>query len=187
MGAKLMSSRRGFLFAGLACLAAPVFAQQCRRTPDDALGPFYVPGQPAQADLCPRNVAPGMLVTGRVRSFPDCRPVAGALVEVWHADEYGVYTRSVQAVHNDFDCRLRASLRSGEDGRYSFRSIAPGDYHGRPRHIHFRVTASGYRELVTQLYFPPQEGVDPRLLARPAQVTGGAAVAFEFDINIAPA
>jgi len=183
---RTLRSRRGFLIAGLTCLATPVFAQQCRRTPSDALGPYYLPGQPAQTDLCMRDSAPGMLVSGRVQSFPECRPVAGALVEVWHADASGAYTRSIQLVHDDFDCRLRASLRAGEDGRYSFRTIAPGAYHERPRHIHFRVTAPGYRVLATQLYFPPQEGIDPRLLARPAQAPAGASVAFEFDLNVAP-
>jgi predicted ester cyclase len=45
---------------------------------------------------------------------------------------------------------------SGERGKYRFESNVPVSYGGRPPHIHVRVTAPGYEELVTQHY--PQRG-----------------------------
>ena len=45
-----MISRRTFLATGAALIATPAaLAQQCRVTPRDALGPFYVKGAPAPA------------------------------------------------------------------------------------------------------------------------------------------
>ena len=178
-------SRRGLLFAGLACLAAPVFAQ-CRRTPSAGLGPYYVPVKGIQPDLCQRDAGAGIVISGRVVAFPECRPVADALIEVWHADTYGEYSRVGDPRFDDAACLLRANVRSGDGGRYSFRTITPGDYTGRPRHIHFRVSARGYRTLVTQLYFPPQDGIDSRLIARASKPQASGAATFEFDLAIAP-
>ena len=42
-------------------------------------------------------------------------------------------------------------------GIYSFESILPGYYAGRPRHFHYKVTSPSGSELVTQCYFE----VDP--------------------------
>ena len=74
---------------------------------------------------------------------------------------------------DDPRCLLRATLKSGADGRYTFRSVVAGEYPGRPSHIHYRVSMSGYRTLVTQLYFNPERGVDA---ARVVKLTRGAAV-----------
>jgi protocatechuate 3,4-dioxygenase beta subunit len=45
---------------------------------------------------------------------------------------------------------------AGQRGRYRFESNVPVPYGGRPPHIHVRVTAPGYEELVTQHY--PERG-----------------------------
>ncbi|MCC6533925.1 MAG: hypothetical protein IT531_15355 [Burkholderiales bacterium] len=185
MNASLRLSRRGFLLGTLAWAAGSA-AAQCRRTPTDALGPYYLAAQPQQRDLCQRDTSPGMLVSGFVRRFPECQPVPGALVEVWHADARGAYSRTDTVVASDLACMLRASVRAGDDGRYAFRTLAPGAYFRRAAHIHFRVSAPGFRTLVTQMYFPPQEGIDARLLARSLDTTALGPGRFEFDLNIAP-
>lgn len=179
-------TRRAFLLASLGCLAGTAAAQQCRRTPSDALGPFYVPGQPAQADLCQRDRGPGFTVSGRVLGYPECRPVADATIEVWHADQRGRYSLVGGAHVDDLACLLRGSVRSAQDGRYAVRTLVPGAYPGRPRHVHLRIAATGYRTLVTQMYMPRQDGVDPGLLAKLLRGTPEAPLAVEFDINIAP-
>ena len=87
-----MLTRRKFIAGGAALVAAPVaLAQQCRVTPRDALGPFYVKGAPAQADLCASGTGgvQKLTVSGRVLGTPGCTPLAGALVEVWQADARG--------------------------------------------------------------------------------------------------
>lgn len=159
-------------------------AQQCRVTPRDALGPFYVKGAPAQAELCASGSGGGqrLTVTGRVLGMPDCAPLAGALVEVWQADARGDYSQ-VGAKADAAGCLLRASLRTDANGRYAFHTVLPGEYPGRPRHIHYRVSAKGHATLVTQLYFARARGVPQELVVTAAPKDG--ALAGSFDITLA--
>ncbi|MGQ0524464.1 MAG: dioxygenase family protein [Betaproteobacteria bacterium] len=181
------TTRRRMLFAGLALLPLPGLAraQQCRVTPRDALGPFYKPNAPAQAELCAGGSggAPKLLVTGRVFAMPDCRPLPGALVEVWQADAAGHYTQ-VGSKKDDEACLLRARLTTDSEGRYRFSTILPGEYPGRPRHIHYRVSHPKHPPLVTQLYFERQRGVPDALVVAVASGAPGAAAA-SFDITLA--
>lgn len=138
-------------------------------TPRTIEGPLYVAGAPeteghARLD---NGTSPGetLLMRGRVVG-ENGEPVAGALVEVWHANHLGNYSyfdKSQPPFH------LRASIRTDAQGRYSFRSIVPVGYsvppagktqqlldqlgrHGhRPAHIHFFVSAPQHRKLTTQI------------------------------------
>ena len=181
-------NRRRLLLGGAAVLAAPAvaLAQQCRVTPRDALGPFYKPNAPAQVDLCVGGSGGGqkLTVTGRVLGMLDCAPLAGALVEVWHADARGDYSQ-VGAKQDDTGCLLRASLKTDAEGRYSFRTVLPGEYPGRPRHIHYRVSAKGYATLVTQVYFARERGIPQELVVTAAPKDG--ALAAGFDVTLAKA
>ncbi|MBM3357269.1 MAG: intradiol ring-cleavage dioxygenase [Betaproteobacteria bacterium] len=180
-------NRRRFLVAG-AIFVVPdaLHAQLCRVTPRDALGPFYIKGAPSQPELCASGSGgtQKLAVSGRVLGMPDCTPLAGALVEVWQADARGDYTQ-VGARQDDPGCLLRASLKTGADGRYTFRTVMPGEYPGRPRHIHYRVSAKGYATLVTQLYFARERGI-PQELVTSATAKEGA-LAASFDVTLAKA
>lgn len=170
---------------GAALMVAPAaYAQQCRVTPRDALGPFYKPNAPAQAELCASGSGGGqqLTVSGRVLGMPECAPLTGALVEVWQADTRGDYTQ-VGAGRDDPGCLLRASLKTDAEGRYSFRTVLPGEYPGRPRHIHYRVSAKGHATLVTQLYFARERGIPEELVVKVAQKDG--ALAASFDVTLA--
>ena len=46
----------------------------------------------------------------------------------------------------------RATFYAGDDGSFLLESHVPPPYTGRPPHHHLRVTAAGYKELVTQHY-----------------------------------
>lgn len=166
--------RRRLVFAGSALLLFPRFVRAaCVATQRDALGPFYVKDAPSQSDLCS---AAGdnerLTVTGVVTGLPDCRPLAGVLIEIWQADAKGEYSQVSRDRKDDSRCLLRATLKSGVDGRYAFRTVLPGEYPGRPSHIHYRVSMNGCRTLVTQLYFNPERGVDAARIAK--LVRGGA-------------
>ena len=182
--------RRRLILAGIAWFAAPgaAIAQQCRVTPRDALGPFYKSGAPFQTELCASGRGGGekLLVTGRVLGMPDCKPLAGALVEVWQADARGDYTLVTPGKKEDEKCLLRASIRTDGEGRYAFTTILPGEYPGRPRHIHYRISHAGYTTLVTQLYFARESGVPDQLVVSTARNAQGVAQAV-FDITLAKA
>ena len=158
------SSRRTFL-GQLA--AAPILALGCRRaadaavcapTPADIEGPFFKEGAPRRAQLADSKT-PGrpLRLSGSVVG-PDCRPISGAVIEIWQADHQGAYDN---AGH-----RFRATVPLPA-GRFDIRTIVPGRYLNgrqyRPAHIHVKVRAEGFAPLTTQLYFPgdPYNRVDP--------------------------
>jgi protocatechuate 3,4-dioxygenase beta subunit len=119
----------------------------------------------------------GVVVTRR------CRPVAGALVDLWHADDNGSYDTT--------GFRLRGHLFTDADGRYAFRTVVPGLYPGRTRHYHIKIQAPGAGVLTTQFYFPgeKQNRVDglfrPELLMKMSSVSQG--LQARFDVVLADA
>jgi catechol 1,2-dioxygenase len=113
-------------------------SSQCRPTPPDSLGPFYEPGAPVRS-----QVGSGYVLRGRVLSATTCRPTR-ARIEFWLVNPQGEY-----------DDAHRATVVVGRDGRYRFTSNRPVAYGPRPPHIHVRVTARGFRALVTQHYPRP--------------------------------
>jgi protocatechuate 3,4-dioxygenase beta subunit len=126
------------LTAALAASAGPPAssAATCRPTRTDALGPFYEPGAPVRS-----SVGTGYALTGTVRAAGSCRGIRRARIEFWLVGRDGQY-----------DDAHRATVFSSRTGRYRFTSNKPVGYSGRPPHIHVRVTARGFRSLVTQHY-----------------------------------
>ena len=51
--------------------------------------------------------------------------------------------------------RLFAYLRTAKDGKYEYHTIRPAGYpgNGPPAHVHYEITAPGYRTKVTELMF----------------------------------
>ena len=187
----LSAQKRRLVLAGFGCglCAAPwtALAQQCQVMPRDALGPFYKSGAPATSELCASGSggAEKLAVTGRVTGLPGCAPLAGARVEVWQADAHGDYTQ-VGGARDDPRCLLRASVIADAAGQYRYTTILPGEYPGRPRHIHYRVSHPGHAALVTQLYFGSGRSIPDALqavLRRDAQGVWQAT----FDLTLAPA
>ena len=138
-------------------------------TPRTIEGPLYLADAPlfkreARLDQDPES-GEVLIMHGQVRDT-DGKPVAGAIVDVWHANTKGGYSffDPSQSPYN-----LRRRIETDADGRYRFRSILPSGYgcppdgatqkllnqlgrHGRrPAHIHFFVSAPGYRKLTTQI------------------------------------
>lgn len=180
--------RRQLAFAGVAALVTlPAAAQQCRGTPADQLGPFYLRGAPEQTDLCTSGSGgkERLVVTGRVLGA-DCKPLAGALVEVWHANANGEYSGFTRGKKDDPACLLRASIKTDAEGKYAYSTIVPAEYPGRPRHLHYRVSHAAHATVVTQLYFGRERGVADELVAplkRGDTGAGGVARAV-FDITL---
>src|SRR3954465_1659738 len=76
----------------LVSLPKMVLAQTCgNQTEPQTPGPFFKPSSPMKSVLFEKGEKAGRLVvSGQVLS-PDCRPVAKALLDFWHADEFGEY------------------------------------------------------------------------------------------------
>ena len=139
-------------------------------TPRTIEGPLYVEGAPlceneARLDDGSDTTSTALFMEGRVLDL-DGTPVPDAIVDVWHANAMGFYSyfRPPQSAFN-----LRRRIRVDAEGRYRFRSILPSGYacppdgptqklldllgrHGhRPAHVHFMVSAPGFRTLTTQI------------------------------------
>jgi protocatechuate 3,4-dioxygenase beta subunit len=132
-----------------------------RATPQDALGPFYPPKWTGEIDndlvnFGGKDFVKGtpLALTGRVLSI-DGKPLARATVEIWQTDDSGKYRHPGDDGEGPAIRGFQGFGRTLTDaeGRYTFRTIKPVLYSGRPPHVHFKVVAQGHRELVTQMYF----------------------------------
>ena len=132
-------------------------------------GPLYIAGAPLSKGEARLDDGTDdgevLFVEGQVRDTAG-KPIAGAIVDVWHANTMGNYSHfgPPQSPYN-----LRRRIEIDNDSRYRFRTIMPSGYgcppgshtekllaqmgrHGqRPAHIHFFVTAPGCRKLTTQI------------------------------------
>lgn len=139
-------------------------------------GPFFVqdaPEIPIGGDIAGGAAGQPCWVEGTVTDT-EGRPVPGARIEVWEADEDGFY--DVQ--YADHRVAGRAHLFADEEGRYAFWGLTPTPYpipHDGPvgrmleatgrspvraSHLHFMVTAEGLRTLVTHIFVEGDPQID---------------------------
>lgn len=119
-------------------------------TLDVTEGPFYKPDTPLRSMLRERDTfGTPLTLRGRVVGR-DCKPIAGAVVDVWSCDGNGVYD-------ND-GFTLRGHQFTDANGGFAFETVRPSDYRNfgihRTPHIHVKVQGRGTRLLTTQLFFP---------------------------------
>jgi protocatechuate 3,4-dioxygenase beta subunit len=145
-------------------------------------GPYFKPSSPQRADLMEPGIAGQPIELVGFVLTRGCRPVAGALIDVWHADDKGEYDNA--------GFRLRGHQFADGEGRFRLRTIVPGNYEGRTRHFHVKVQPKGGRILTTQLYFPgePNNRRDglfrKELLIRTAKNQGALAGRFDFVLDL---
>ena len=131
-------------------------------TPSQTEGPFYPVQMPddRDSDLFIVDGAEGR-PAGEILVFEGTvydgagMPVPGAVVEIWQTDDNGIYMHpgDSKSSRRDVNFQSYGESETGPDGRYSFRTIMPGDYNPRPRHIHVKVRMAGRELLTTQFYF----------------------------------
>lgn len=142
------------------------------------LGPFHVqnaPELPMGADICLDAKGEPMLVRGRILDTQG-RPIAGARIDVWQANDEGFYDVQQQGLQPAFN--LRGVFRTGEDGRYWFRGVKPrfypipddgpvgkllaalGRHPYRPAHLHYILEAPGFASLITHIFDPADPYID---------------------------
>lgn len=156
--------RRRFLGAAAACSFVPsgllpstLLAQSVPLTPAcgkqtarQTAGPFFKPDSPRRVSLIENASQNSKLVVAGLVLSLNCEPVANALLDFWHADEFGEY--------DNRGFSYRGHQFTDAQGRWRLETILPAEYPGRARHIHVNVQAPGRRVLTTQLYFPEEFG-----------------------------
>ena len=117
-------------------------------------GPFYTSSTPRRADLREPGAEGEPLVFEGLVLTPDCRPVPGAVIDIWHSDERGRY--------DNRGFRYRGHQFTDAAGAFRFLTIRPGRYTGRTPHIHVKLQGRKTRVLTTQVYFPDLEAANAR-------------------------
>ncbi len=168
-------SKRNFLITSLAFGGAlvletlkPAWAfPACAPSPPETEGPFYPVAFPLDKnnDLTflegksRRAEGDIVYVTGRVQDEA-CRPVPGAMIEIWQACSTGKYNHpgDKNPARLDPNFQYWGKTLSDEKGEYGFKTVKPGSYPvdwlwTRPPHIHFNVRSKNHSELTTQMYF----------------------------------
>jgi protocatechuate 3,4-dioxygenase beta subunit len=131
-------------------------------TPVQQEGPYYPVEKPAERDnnLVLVAGAPGP-ATGEVLSLSGVvydtsgAPLEGVTVEIWQTDSKGIYLHPDDpgTAQRDPNFQFYGESLTGADGVYSFRTVLPGRYGSRPRHIHVKVRRGEALLLTTQFYF----------------------------------
>ncbi len=172
------------------------------------LGPFYAGQQrelaAGESILLREEASDPLEMRGRVTDSQG-RSIVNALVEVWQTAPNQLY--DVQDKDQP-DGHLRGSFRSDAAGTYRFRTIMPvsypipndgpagqllaamGRHPFRPAHVHFMISAPGYRTLVTHLFLDGDKylgsdavfGVKPSLIIRPRLMDGINTVEYDFGL-----
>jgi protocatechuate 3,4-dioxygenase beta subunit len=161
-------------------------------TDTTVLGPFYVGEHrdtPNGASIAAGVPGEPLFVAATIRDT-DGKPIAGAVADVWHADQEGFYDSQKPGYALDRPS-LRARFTSDAEGKLWFRTIVPCSYPiptdgpvgellaaterpaMRPAHIHFLIRAPGHAPLVTHVFVAGDDylasdavfGVKPSLVA----------------------
>lgn len=140
-----------------------------KATPNTVLGPFYQDGSPElpnAGDMGKNVVGDALYITGKVRGL-DGEPVGGAKLDIWQADEQGLYEVQRPDLNEPY---LRGVYHTQADGSYCIRSVSALGYpipmdgtageiirgtdisYYRPAHVHFIIEAPGYKRLVTHIF-----------------------------------
>lgn len=139
-------------------------------TQTSVLGPFYraeSPAYPNGADIS-RGAIDGepVIVTGTVKTL-NGTPVPGAQVEVWGTNQDGFY-ENIDPDQPEYN--LRGRFTADAQGSFALRTVKPVSYpvpndgpaglllyrlnrhNFRPAHLHFIVSAPGFRTVITELF-----------------------------------
>jgi len=138
-------------------------------TSSSVLGPFHVSNPPPLeigGDMKNDFEGEVLLVEGTVRDT-DGNPIAGAAIDIWQTAPNGLYSSQDpdQDIHS-----FHGLMTTDENGRYAFTTVRPvsytvpsdgpvgdilkaaGRHPWRPSHLHYIVSAKGFRNLVTEVF-----------------------------------
>lgn len=176
-------------------------------------GPYYIPNAPSQntpATLPMRDDEPGtpLLFQGQVTNVAG-EPLAGALIELWHADDLGFYSQFAPGLP---EWNLRGSVIADAQGNFQINTMQPAPYQiptdgacgaliaaagwhaWRPAHLHLKVSAPEHQLITTQLYFEGDEhvaddiasAVKPDLVLDPTERTDGRGREVTYNFVLDP-
>lgn len=138
-----------------------LYAEALALTPRATEGPYYPDHLPLDQDNDLLRIKDGAVAEGVIANFggrlldADGKPVSGAVVELWQADNNGCYIHSKgtqRGKERDAKFQGYGKMETNAKGEYRFRTIKPGLYTGRTIHWHVAVKKGDRRFLTTQLF-----------------------------------
>ena len=127
-------------------------AVRCVLTPEQTEGPYYISGERLRRNITEGRPGTPLWLRATVVDAATCKPIKGAVVDIWHADASGVYSGFGGGAGNR--TFMRGLQRTNAKGLALFRTVYPGWYPGRTVHIHVKVHLGGNVVHTGQLYFP---------------------------------
>ena len=157
---------------GLRLTAAPATGEDaCVLTSSQTEGPFFI-SSPIRRNIKEDRRGKDLILRIQIVRMPECTPLAGAMVEIWHCDADGAYSGYPEDMAHDpwktlwvagtGDANvaplttarfLRGARQTDASGVVEFDTIFPGWYEPRSPHIHFKVLVDGGESLTSQFYF----------------------------------
>ena len=138
----------------------------CMVRPKQMEGPYFIDEQLYRSNIRPDpstgRITPGIPLTLLLRVMnvrtEDCRPLSGAVVDIWHCDGMGFYSDVQDPGFNTKGQKfLRGYQVTDTQGEVRFVTIYPGWYPGRTVHIHVKIRTAPLQgrsyDFTSQLYF----------------------------------
>lgn len=141
-------------------------AGSCKLITQDVTGPFHVDHYLDRSNLIDGQPGVPLTLNFLVRDVMTCKPLPGAKVVIWHANNDGLYsgvenlllnedgTASPDTVDLRSETFHRGMQTTDAHGRAQFVTAFPGWYFPRTTHLHLKVYPPDFgEEATTQLYF----------------------------------
>jgi protocatechuate 3,4-dioxygenase beta subunit len=140
---------------------------QCAMIKDSFEGPFFYCTNPNSNEIAQGNEGHPLVVALRAMDANTCKPLADAVIDIWHCDANGLYSgyglrmdESIGQVRHaepkTAERACRGALRTDKDGIAEFRTVYPGYYVERATHIHFKAHIGNHCYLTNQAYLPEE-------------------------------
>lgn len=140
-------------------------------------GPFFFPS-PERINITEDRQGKALSLKFQLINHPECKPIQGAIVDIWHCDAEGGYSGYPAEIAKDVwasslfllnnraknsdelhvdpvnDNRfLRGRQSSDSEGWVAFNTILPGWYDGRVPHVHAKIILNANEQFDTQFFF----------------------------------
>jgi len=151
-------------------------SSSCEITPRSFEGPYFYCGETRGKNIAAGQIGEPLIFALRVIDAKTCTPLAGAIVDVWHANAKGFYAGYDADPDEEVTARehldptngnrwCRGALVVDEDGIAEFETVYPGYYFSRAVHIHYKVHLGNQAYVTNQTLMP--ETYNKSLLSRP--------------------
>lgn len=157
----------------------------CKVTESTLQGPEYIAGPPFREGQAFAKGIEGerLVLSGRVFNVMTCKPVQGAVLDLWQSNSSGDYDYT--------GYNLRGKIVTDKDGKYVLDTVYPERLRGegnmtRPSHIHVIVGVPGQPLITTQVYFErlADSAIKDSLIVIPDTLQNGTKIAhFDFLVE----